>query len=157
MPPESKEALAKSLVRVGEGGIRPEHAALVADRLYQQGMTERAAGLLKVVYGDRVQSDGTLLYGVASVEHCGGQAVVHLASVTEPAKRWAIDNDVHAPMRAFKQRLKCDTGEPWPVFITRAPVATEADVFTHGDTIEKRYIDKNLVVKIRNEKPIQLP
>lgn len=154
---EAKLKLADAYVRVGNGGVRPEQAALVADRLFQQGYKERAASLLTVVYGDRVQPDGRLMYGVASVEHCGGQAVVHIASVYEPSKRWAIQPDVDALARSFKQRLKCETDGEWPVFVTRSPVATEADVLTHGDGIVKRYTEKNLATKLREEKPLTLP
>ncbi len=152
-----KRRLAEAYLRVGTGGVRPEQAAAVADRLYQQGFKEEAASLLKVVYGDRVQTDGRLLYGLASVEHCGGQAVVHVAAVYEPSKRWTIQPEVDEPARAFKRRLKCETDGPWPVFVTRSPVATLADVEAHGDEVAKRYAEKRLMVKIRKEKPIELP
>lgn len=153
---EDKRRLAEAYLRVGTGGVRPEQAANVADRLYQQGYHQQAASLLKVVYGDRVQSDGTLRYGVAVVEHCGGQAYVHVASVFEPSRRWNIQPDVDPLARSFKQRLKCDTDEPWPVVVTRSPVATEADVAGHGDEIAKQWADKGLIVKLRAEKPITM-
>lgn len=157
MPPESRARLAKAYVDVGNGGVRPEAAALVADRLYQQGDKELAASLLKVVYGERVQSDGRLLYGAASVEHCGGEAVVHVASVYEPSKRWAIQPDVDGPMRTFKKRLKCDTDGPWPVVVTRSPVANEAEVESFGAEVAKEWTAKKLLVKTRAEKAVSLP
>lgn len=157
MSEATRTLLSDAYVAVGDGGVRPEHAALVADRLYAQGDKEKAAGLLKVVYGDRVQPDGRLMYGVASVEHCGGEAVVHVASVYEPSRRWAIQPDVDDLMRGFKARLKCETKGPWPVFVTRSPVATEAEVLTHGDEVAKEWTAKKLAVKIRSEKPVSLP
>ncbi|MCB9677583.1 MAG: hypothetical protein H6737_20925 [Alphaproteobacteria bacterium] len=156
MSDEAKKELVASLVRVGER-VRPEQAALVADRLYASGQKTEAAGLLKTVYGDRVQPDGRLLYGVTATEHCGGEALIHVVSVFEPSKRWSIQDDVTGPARAFKKRLKCDTDGDWPVQITTSPVASEADVDAFVATIVQKWSDKNLVVKIRKEKPIELP
>ncbi|MCA9566852.1 MAG: hypothetical protein KC656_03380 [Myxococcales bacterium] len=153
---DRKRMLADAYVRVGTGGVRPEQAAAVADRLYQQGFKDRAASLLKVVYGDRVQADGRLLYGVASVEHCGGEAVVHLTSVYEPSRRWTIQPEIDAPVRAFKKRLKCETSAPWDVHVTRSPVANVAEVAAHGEEIARIYSDRNLVVRVREEKPLEL-
>lgn len=156
MTDADQKRLADAYLRVGTGGVRPEQAANVADRLYQQGYREQAASLLKVVYGDRVQSDGTLRYGVVSVEHCGGEAYVHVASVFEPSRRWNIQPDVDPLARSFKQRLKCDTDGPWPVTVTRSPVATEADVEGHGAEVAKQWADKGLIVRIREEKPLTM-
>lgn len=156
MTKENKERLADAYVAVGNGGVRPEQAALVADRLFQNGFPVRAASLLKVVYGDRVQADGTLLYGLASVEHCGGRAVIHVASVYEPSKRWSITNDVTSPARRFKARLKCETPNGWDVVTTPSPLTSEADVEEWAAQLEKEWTAKKLVVKLREEKPLIL-
>lgn len=156
MSTEDKAKLAKSLVQVGKQ-VRPEQAALVADRLYQTGHKVEAAGLLKVVYGDRVQEDGTLLYAVTATEHCGGNAVVHVIEVFEPSKRWSVVSDVEGPARALKQRLKCDTDEDWPVIVSAMPMRDSTEVDNFAATIERKWADKNLVVKLRKEKPIRLP
>lgn len=154
---EANQRLAASLVRVGNGGVRPEQAALVADRLHQSGHPTEAAGLLKVVYGDRVQSDGSLLYGVTSVEHCGGEAVVHVAAVREPSKRWSIVDDITPIARGFKQRLKCDTDGDWSVVVTPAPMTTQGEIDGWAEEIAKNWTDKKLAVKQRSEKAIVLP
>jgi len=156
MTPEDAARLSAALVRVGQK-VQPEQAANVADRLYQTGHTTEAAGLLKYVYGDRVQADGTLLYGVTVTEHCGGEAVVHIAEVHEPSKRWSIQDDVSVVGRQFKQRLKCDTDGPWPVQVTRSPVKSSADIDAFAAEVEAAWTDKNLAVKSRKEKPIILP
>jgi hypothetical protein len=156
IPDGARQKLAISLVRVGQG-VRPEQAALVADRLNQTGHPVEAAGLLAVVYGDRVQPDGRLMYGLTSVEHCGGEAVVHVASVYEPSKRWSIQADVEGPARAFKPRLKCETPGPWPVLITGSPVRDQAELDAWVAEITKTWTDKKLVVRERLEKPLELP
>ena len=79
--PEDRKRLEKSLVIVA-GSVAPEQAAMVADRLFNAGAEEAAAGLLPNIYPDKVQSDGSLLYGVASVENCDGQAYIHYAVVS---------------------------------------------------------------------------
>jgi hypothetical protein len=155
MTDADKERLAKALVRVGNG-VRPEQAALVADRLYSSGFKSEAAGLLKVVWGDRVQSDGRLMYGITSTEHCGGEAVVHVAAVYEPSTRWSVREDIMGPAKAFKQRLKCDTDE-WKIRVTPSPVKSEDDIDAFAAETEADWAAKNLVVKIRKEKPIELP
>lgn len=157
MSKENREQLADAYVMVGNGGVRPEQAALVADRLYQNGFPVRAASLLKVVYGDRVQADGQLLYGLASVEHCGGRAVIHVAEVYEPSKRWSIVNDVTGPARRFKSRLKCETPNGWDVLTTPSPVTSDADIEQWAAELEKDWTARKLVVKVQNEKPLILP
>lgn len=149
--------LSAALVRVGNGGVKPEQAALVADRLHQMGSQSEAAALLKVVYSDRAQADGSLLYGVSSVEHCGGEAIVHVAAVREPGKRWNILADVTPLARAFKPRLKCQTEGDWPVQITRAPMKTQAEIDVWAGDIVNAWTEKKLVSKPRSEKTIVLP
>lgn len=156
MSKENQNLLADAYVNVGNGGVRPEQAALVADRLYQNGFLPRAASLLKVVYGDRVQGDGTLLYGVASIEHCGGEAVIHVAEAYDPSKRWSINADVEGPARSFKQRLKCETPDQWPVMVTTSPVTSAAEVEEWAAALEKDWTAKKLVVRMREEKALVL-
>ena len=54
--------------------------------------------------------DGRLTYGAVAVEagECKGkkQAIIHLAEVTDPAKRMVILQDVTTPLRASKPKLK---------------------------------------------------
>ena len=59
-----------------------------------------------------MQSSGGLLYGIASVESCDGQAVIHFAQATEPAKRWSILADIEAPVLdlSFLNDLNFDCG-----------------------------------------------
>lgn len=155
MAPEDKKALEKALVEVANT-VGPEQAALVADRLYNAGADAAAAGLLPRVYPDRVQADGKLLYGVAAIEVCEKEAVVHWAQVTEPSKRWSILSDVEAPARAFKPKLKCTGGDPWTVVATGEPVASGADVQAWVDETVKQWAEKGLDVKTKEEKAFSL-
>lgn len=153
--PESKQKLEQAFVAVANA-VAPEQAAMVADRLYNSGAEASAATLLPRIYPDRVQADGGLLYGVASIEACGGQAVVHYATVNEPAKRWSILSDIEGPARAFKPRLKCPAGDPWPVFVTPEPIASATDLETWSATVVTQAGAKGDTVKTRPEKGLRL-
>lgn len=156
MSDADRRKFADALVRVGRQ-VRPEQAALVADRLNQTDHPAEAASLLAVVYGDRVQADGRLLYGLVSVEHCGGEAVLHVAEVYEPSKRWNPLPELEPMARAFKQRLKCETPDAWPVLVSTSPLRDQAELEAWVSESEKRWLDKKLVVRRRVEKPISLP
>lgn len=153
---ENKQQLVEALVSIANS-VGPEKAAVVAERLYNLGATDRAATLLPRVYPDRVQSGGKLLYGAASVEVCDKEAVVHWASVAEPAKRWSIVTDVETPVRAFKPKLKCAPGAPWPVVTTPEPVKSQADISVWADQLVAQWSGKGLAVKGREEKAFALP
>ncbi len=132
---EDRATLETALVDVAKH-VSPELASQVADRLYQAGAESAAASLLPVVYADRTQGKGSLIYGVASVEACDKQAVVHFAEVTEPGKRWSIVDDVQAPALAFKPRLKCTAEGPWPVLTWVAKI--ESDWAGQGNKVSLR-------------------
>lgn len=153
--PEDRQKLEEALVRVA-GVVPPEPARLVADRLYQSGADAAAAKLLPRAFPDRVQEGGAFLYGVASVENCGGQAVVHYAVASEPGTRWSVLDDLQAPARAFKPRLKCTTEGDWPVVTTREPLVSAADVEAWSQKVVAEWAAKGLTVKARAEKPIAL-
>lgn len=155
LPAEALSALTASYTRVAHA-VPAEQAGLIADRLFQIGAERAAASLLPSVYPDRVQPDGSLLYGVASVESCGGEAVVHWAPLTEPASRWSIVADAEGPARAFKPRLKCQTEEAWPVMTTPSPVKSVEEVATWGEEVAQKWAAGGVETKTREEKPIAL-
>ena len=155
MAEEDRQRLEAALVTVANA-VGPEQAALVADRLYNAGAEGSAASLLPRVYPDRVQSDGGLLYGGASIEACEQQVVIHAVQVSEPAKRWSILADIEQPLRSFKHRLKCDSEQPWPVLATAEPVASKSDLDGWVDEIVQQWTDKGFAVKVRDEKPLDL-
>ncbi len=154
--PENKVALETAWVEVANG-VSPDQAALVADRLFVTGAEEKAASLLPKVYPDRVQSGGGLLYGVASIESCDGEAIVHYAAVDEPAKRWSIVEAVEAPAREFKPKLKCTSTDPWLVLVTGQPIAGVGDLGPWVDDLVKQWEEKGLEVKTKEEKGLTLP
>lgn len=152
---DDSEALHNALIAVAKE-VSPEQAALVADKLYTAGAEQAAASLLPLVYPDRVQSDGRLLYGVASVEMCDDEAIIHWASVTEPSKRWSIVSDVEGPARAFKAKLKCTADGDWPVVTTGEPTASNADVQAWADSLVAQWEGKASSVKLKGEKAFAL-
>lgn len=154
--PAHKAKLEASYVVVA-GAVGPEQAALVADRLYSGGAPALAASLLPRIYPDRVQADGTLLYGVAAIEVCEKDVVVHWAAVSEPAKRWSILEDVIAPARAFKPKLKCVATTPWEVVSTGEPILSSADLAPWVAGVNKQWAEKGSTVQTKEEKAIILP
>jgi len=155
MSAENKAVLETALTNIAKN-VPTEQARVVADRLYQSGSEAQAAALLPAVYPDRVQGGGKMLYGVASVEACDGDAIVHYATVSEPSKRWSIQSDVEGPARAFKAKLKCQATEAWPVLITPEPVANKGEVNTWAEGIIAEWGEKEKVVKGKEEKGITL-
>lgn len=149
------ELLEAALVRVAEA-VPPEQARQVGERLYQAGSGGTAATLLPRIFPDRV-TDGRLRYGVAAVESCGGDAVVHHALVSEPATRWTIVDDVTPLARAFKPRLKCRAEEAWPVVTTPEPVGGDEDVARWAADLVSQWEGRGVATKAREEKPIALP
>jgi hypothetical protein len=86
---EALDTLVDALGAVGAAST-PASAKLVAESLYQLGRESQAAGLLPIIYADRLQQDKTLLYGAAAIETCGKDHVVHWHAVTEPGTLWSI-------------------------------------------------------------------
>ena len=159
--PEDKARLESSLVEIASN-VNREKARAVADRLANAGASTAAASLLPTVYPDRADADGGFLYGAASIERatCKGEktAVLHIAKVEEPGKRWIILNDVRKPLRAVKPRLgKCEAeGAEWGVSTTPEPVASSKDVDAWVDQLEKQWTDKGYDVSVKKEKTITL-
>ncbi len=159
--PEDKARLEAALVEVASN-VNRDKARSVADRLANAGATTAAASLLPSVYPDRVDEDGGFLYGAASVERaeCKGEktAVLHIAKVEEPGKRWIILNDVREPLRSVKARLgKCTAeGTEWGVSTTPEPVASTKAIDAWVDQLEKQWNDKGYKVSIKKEKTITL-
>jgi hypothetical protein len=157
---EDKEKLEAALVDVARA-VDKEKAKAVADRLATSGSQRAAARLLPTIYPDRVQGGGTFLYGAASVElgDCKGKktAVIHLAEVTDPGKRWVILSDVEAPLRAVKPKLKgCEIESPWGVSGSPEPVKDGKGVEAWAATLQKQLEGKGYEVDIQSEKAIKL-
>lgn len=154
--PENAALLKGALVEIA-GSVGPERARFVADRLFNAGNESAAASLLPSVYPDRVQSNGGLLYGVASIEACDNQVVVHYTTALEPATRWSVGADLEAPAREFKPRLKCTPDGPWPVLVTPEPVTDTKAVDAWVQGLLPQWTDKGMSVKTRSESSITLP
>ena len=134
----------------------PEAARLIADGLHQMGRTDAALQLLPSIYADRIRSDGSMLYGVSSIEECSGQAVVHWAVVTEYGQNWSLFGILDDRARAFKPRLKCTPEGPWPVMTTPEPMATKANIEAWANEFANERQSSGLVVTSREEKSFSL-
>lgn len=160
MPAADKQALEASLVEVATN-VGTDKARTVADRLANAGAEEAAARLLPRLYPDRVQPGSRFLYGAAAIEagDCGGEksAVIHVASVTDPGKRWNVLGDVEGPMRAAKPKLKkCKSEGEWSVATTPEPLKNAKAMEDWIAEIEKNWADKGYEVKTAKEKGIDL-
>jgi hypothetical protein len=150
---EAKEAFASALTVVAKG-VDAEQAKMVADRLYNSGFETEAAGLLPQVYPDAAKG-GRLTYGVVGIETCDGEAILHAAEASDPAKRWSIQADVEPEVRAFKPKLKCDSGT-WTVVTTPEPLQGKGAFDSFVEELEASYAAKDLEVKVKEEKSIAL-
>ena len=141
--------------------VGPERAKAVADRLANAGAEAAAAQLLPFIYTDRMQG-GSFLYGAVSIEtgDCKGKktAVLHVAQVIEPGKRWIIHNELEEPLRAVKARLaKCTAEEgDWPVATTREPIKGGKDIDSWIADLVKQWEGKGYEVEVKDEKEIRL-
>lgn len=154
--PSAEDAAAYlAALRELAGAAHGDRARLLADRLAEAGDTAGAAALLPKIYADRLEG-GRLVYGAVAVESCDGQAILHVARVTEAGKRWTLDADVAAPMRAFKAKLKCAAPE-WPVFVSHEPLAGDAGVAAYAEEIAAAWRERKLEVSFKAEKAIALP
>jgi hypothetical protein len=162
MSSEDKQALEDSLVAVAQA-VSPNKARAVADRLANAGSEAAAVELLPIVYRDRIQSGGSFLYGAVAVEtgECKGEktAVLHLASVHEPGKRWFVQSSVEDPIRAAKAKLsKCSSlDNNWVVIITPEPLTNSKELDKWSRGLEEQWMNKGFVTKVQNEKTIKLP
>ena len=157
---DDKEKLEAALIDVARA-VDKDKAKAVADRLATSGSQRAAARLLPTIYADRVQGGGTFLYGAASVEQgdCKGKktAVIHLAQVTDPGKRWVILSDVEAPLRAVKPQLKgCEVENPWGVSTSPEPVKDGKGVDAWAAELQKALEAKGYAVDVQSEKAIKL-
>jgi len=159
--PDDQARLEKELVKIASE-VNRDKARSVADRLANAGATTAAAQLLPTVYPDRVNASGGFEYGAASIERadCDGKktAVIHLAKVEEPGKRWIILNDIRGPMQSVKAKLgKCaQEGSEWGVSTTPEPIASSKDIDSWAATIEKQWDEKGYQVSIKKEKTVVL-
>ncbi len=155
MSDADRAQLEEALVGVARE-VTAQQASLVADRLYNAGSHAAAISLLPIIYADVISGNGKLLYGVAAIEACDQQAVVHWSAVSEPASRWMILEEVEDAARGFKPRLKCQADGDWPVLATNGPVGGKSDLETWVDEISASWTGKGFEVKGREEKAISL-
>ena len=116
---------------------------------------------MPTAYPDRVQAGGSFLYGAMAVEagDCGGKksAVLHIATVTEPGKRWSIVSGIEAPLRAGKAKLgKCTVESPWPIISTAEPVKASSDIDKWVEGVQADWEKKGYEVKTQKEKAVSL-
>ncbi|RME26452.1 MAG: hypothetical protein D6798_06690 [Deltaproteobacteria bacterium] len=160
MDPQDKAALEAALVDIAQQ-VGPEQARAVADRLAAAGAEDQAARLLPVVFPDR-HDNGVFTWGGVSIERaeCKGvkTAVLHVAEITEPGKRWIVNDEVIEPLRSVKPRLKKCTPEPgdWEVVTTPEPVA-RGEVDDWARKLAGQWMSRGYEVEIRNEPDIVLP
>jgi hypothetical protein len=154
--PENQKKLEDALVNIAKK-VPSERARSVAVQLANSGSEAAAATLLPVIYADRMQNNGSFLYGAASIEagECEGKktAVIHYTTVTEPGKRWTILSDIEPLMRAFKAKLKgCTTEEPWVVLHSPEPLKSAGDVEAWLEGVSKEWADQHKDYKVSTQK-----
>ena len=155
MSAENRAAFEDAILAIAQAV--PSQALVLAQQLNSVGST-RSGELLKIIYADRL-NDGLLSYGIVAVEagECKGkkQAVIHAATVTDPAKRMVVLGDATAPIRASAVKLKkCETGE-WPVSITPEPM-TGSELDTLIGQLQSKYEADGYKVKVSKESTIAL-
>mgnify|MGYP006092935669 CR=1 FL=1 len=134
----------------------PEKAEFIAQQLNILG-SDRSSDLLKLIYADRMTGD-RLSYGALAVEACESkkQAVIHLAEVTDPAKRMVILQEITEPLRSSKPKLKkCESGE-WPISITPEPIKSSDDLDALVQSLTEKYEKVGFKVKVVKEATIIL-
>ena len=163
MSDADKQALETALVQVAQA-VTPAKAKAVADRLANAGSEAAAVQLLPAIYSDRSHSDGSFLYGALAIEtgDCGNkgkQAVLHLAEVREPGKRWMVQPDIEGPIRGVKAKLsKCSNdGGEWTVMVTPEPVSSSKEIEAWAEEHLQQWNGKGFESKIQKEKAIRLP
>ena len=146
-----RDALVASLQRIPASG--EAQIQRLANAMVTVGAPDAAGALLPKLYPDRMQEDGSFLYGVASIEKCEDASVVHWAVVEDPAKRWSIDEQVDAPAKAFKAKLKCKTPSPYTVQLTPEPVKDPNEVEAWAEQLASAAGDGT---KLKAEKTVVL-
>lgn len=162
LSPENQQKLTDTLVGVARQ-LPADKARSVANQLANSGADAAAASLLPIIYADRLQGGG-LLYGAASIEvgDCKGKktAIVHVAAVNEPGKRWTILSDIEPPMRGFKPKLKgCSSSEEaWAVLHSPEPLrsAAEIDAWAEKMIAEWSKAHPDYKVTVKKEKAVTL-
>lgn len=159
--PENQAKLEAAMVKVAQQ-VPTDKARDVASQLANSGAEAAAAQLLPKIYPDRVQSNGSFLYGVATLEtgECDGKknVVIHYATLTEPGKRWSILADIEPLLRASKGKLKgCTMESPWPVLHTPEPVKNDGDVEAWISTLKAEWEKNGAKVTLQKEKSLTLP
>ncbi|MCB9795720.1 MAG: hypothetical protein H6741_23750 [Alphaproteobacteria bacterium] len=155
--PAAMKALEDALVGMASE-LPPEKARAIADRLANSGSDAKAASLLPAIYPAAVKGDGSFEYAGVSVEagECKGAktAVLHVARISEPGTRYAVQADAEAPMRAFKPRLKKCTMDDgaWQVVVSTNPIASDSEVDALYDEVSAAWSEKGYAVKRRDEK-----
>jgi hypothetical protein len=148
--PEDRAALEASMLRVAKS-IPREQVQTVVDRLINAGSESAAATLLPIVFEDRVQAGGELLWAAAAVEACDGAAVVHWTSWTEAPTRWSVVDGATKALAGQGAKLKCDGGT-WPVFASTEPLADDNAVALWLGGVVAEQEAKGLKVKPKEEK-----
>jgi hypothetical protein len=158
---EARKAYTDALTDVGRK-VKGANVARVASALAANGADGAAASFLPSIYADRVQKGGTFLYGAAAIESgtCGGAktAVVHVATATEPGKRWTIDADLEKAFAGMKTKLGKDCeANPLVVVHSPEPVKNADDASTWQEGVVKKWEGDGFSVKTQKEKAVTLP
>lgn len=161
--PAAQQRFEDSMVEVAKA-VPVEKTRSVADQLALAGSEGAAARLLPTIFGDRVQAGGAFLWGAAAAEtgDCGGKktAVLHYAVVTEPGKRWSIQQDLETPMRAFKPKLgkDCKASEgAWPIVPSSEPLKSAKELDEWSKKVVEQWEKDGYTVKAQKEKEVALP
>ncbi|MCB9742200.1 MAG: hypothetical protein H6741_18545 [Alphaproteobacteria bacterium] len=155
--PAAMKALEDTLIEMASK-LPPEKARAIGDRLANSGSDAKAAALLPSIYPAAVKGDGSFDYAAISVEagECKGvkTAVLHVATLNEPGKRYAVQADAEAPMRTFKPRLKkCSMDDgAWQVVVSTDPITGSDGLNALYDTVSASWAEKGYEVKRRDEK-----
>lgn len=159
LPPDDKAALETALVEIAQQ-VGPKQARAVAERLVAAGSEDQAAKLLPAVFPDHHRS-GVFTWGGLSIERgeCKGvkQAVFHVAEISEPGKRWIVNDEVIPALRGFKPKLKKCTPEEgdWPVVTSPQPLMPDG-VDAWARKVAGQWMTQGYEVEIKNEASITL-
>ena len=124
--PADRDALVAALGELAGATTNADELRRLANAMVAVDAAQAAGALLPKLYPDRVQSDGSFLYGVVATETCEDASVVHWAVVEDHGKRWSVSEALDGPVQGFKHKLKC--GAAWAVQVTPEPVASEDEI-----------------------------
>ncbi|MCB9777833.1 MAG: hypothetical protein H6742_04655 [Alphaproteobacteria bacterium] len=150
---DNKAALEGALVEIAKN-VSLEQAKAVAEKLFNAGSEQTAASLMPTIYADRVQGGG-LVWGGLSVERadCKGTktAVLHAYDIKAPAARYTVFDQVQAPLRAAKPKLKKCTVEEgeWPVAVSPEPLSGSAEEWARKVGVE--WANQGYTVEVKPE------